>query len=147
DPVAVEVLSDVLRDEVARGAALLLSSHQLDLVASVCSSVVIVDRGRVVLRGEVAALRTASAVRHLDVEFEAPTEWRPAESVVVSAGGRRHRVTLDAADADPADLDADARRAGGLVGWSFSPPDLSEVFLAAVGERGGDRGEREPGSP
>ena len=32
DPVAVETLSELLRDEVARGTALLLSSHQLDLV-------------------------------------------------------------------------------------------------------------------
>src|SRR5690606_27713324 len=35
DPIAVETLSDVLREQVARGAALLLSSHQLDLVAEV----------------------------------------------------------------------------------------------------------------
>ena len=43
DPVAVDMLSDILRERVADGAALLLSSHQLDLVADVCSSVVIVD--------------------------------------------------------------------------------------------------------
>ncbi|HEX5367131.1 MAG TPA: ATP-binding cassette domain-containing protein, partial [Acidimicrobiales bacterium] len=60
DPVAVGVLSDVLREQVARGAALLLSSHQLDLVADVCGAVVIVDRGRVVLRGDVAEVRVAS---------------------------------------------------------------------------------------
>src|SRR5699024_2335067 len=40
DPIAVASLSEILRERVAAGTAVLLSSHQLDLVASLCSSVV-----------------------------------------------------------------------------------------------------------
>lgn len=128
DPIAVETLSDVLRAEADRGAALLLSSHQLDLVADVCESVVIVDHGRVVLRGEVADIRAASDLRYLDVEFAEPVAWAasgPHDS-------RRHRLTLDA-DGDAEGLLADARSHGTVVAHSYGPPDLSEVFLATVG--------------
>lgn len=132
DPIAVDMLSEVLREQVSRGAALLLSSHQLDLVAEVCSSVVIVDHGRVVLRGDVASLRAASRTRYVEVEFATPTTWAPGGTVSVTDAGRRHRVTVDVGtDAGP--LLADARRQGELVGYSFAPPDLSEVFLRAVG--------------
>jgi len=139
DPIAVDTLSDVLRDQVARGAALLLSSHQLDLVADVCSSVVIVDTGRVVLRGEVAALRAASPTRYLDVEFAEPITFAPgggADVSVIDGARRRYRIAM-ASDADPEALIASARTSGSLLSYSFAPPDLSEVFLAAVGRPAG----------
>jgi len=132
DPIAVEMLGEVLREQVARGAALLLSSHQLDLVAEVCSAVVIVDRGRVLLRGDVAQLRASSTTRYVEVEFTTPTTWRPTGEVTVSDDGRRYRVTL-AAGTDATRLIAEAHVRGDVVAYSFAPPDLSEVFLAAVG--------------
>jgi ABC-2 type transport system ATP-binding protein len=132
DPVAVDVLGAILREQVAEGAALLLSSHQLDLVADVCSTVVIVDHGRVVLRGDVADLRAASPTRYLEVEFARATSWDPPVEVRVDDGGRRYRATLPAGT-DARDLLGQAYDHGEVTGWSFAPPDLSEVFLGAVG--------------
>lgn len=133
DPVAADTLGDVLRQQVDRGAALLLSSHQLDLVADVCSSVAIVDRGRVVLRGDVAELRAASPTRHFDVEFAGPTTFATDVdgAATLDADRRRFRVTVDP-DVDPSALISRARASGPVVSWSFAPPDLSEVFLASV---------------
>jgi ABC-2 type transport system ATP-binding protein len=132
DPVATETLTEVLLEQVSTGVAMLLSSHQLDLVADVCSAVVIVDRGRVVLRGDVAQLRSASSVRHLDIEFAEQIVWRPETAVIADGDGRRYRVTV-AAGADAMQLIADAQAAGTVVAYSFAPPDLSEVFRHAVG--------------
>jgi ABC-2 type transport system ATP-binding protein len=97
DPIAVEMLTEVLREQVANGVALLLSSHQLDLVADVCSAVVIVDRGRVVLQGDVQQLRAGSEQRIVEVEFASAVEavWPHA---VVSDGGQTaspHRRRFD----------------------------------------------------
>src|SRR6185436_569397 len=39
DPLAVQALADVLRGEAARGAAVLFSSHQLELVEEICEQV------------------------------------------------------------------------------------------------------------
>ena len=46
DPVGVDVLSAVLREEVDRGAAVVFSSHQLELVEHLCDAVTILDQGR-----------------------------------------------------------------------------------------------------
>jgi ABC-2 type transport system ATP-binding protein len=149
DPIAVEMLSEVLREQVTRGAALLLSSHQLDLVADVCSAVVIVDRGQVVLRGDVVQLRASSATRYVEVEFAEPTalDWGGRDGMTVANDGRRHRLSVPV-DTDPTGLIAEARSRGPLVGYSFAPPDLSEVFLAAVGRTTVDapEGDATPGS-
>lgn len=132
DPIAVEMLGEVLREQVERGTALLLSSHQLDLVADVCSAVVIVDHGRVVLRGDVAELRAASSTRYVDVEFATQTEWALTGVALTTDDKRRYRAIVDRT-ADGGSLIAAAHAHGEVVAYSFAPPDLSEVFLSAVG--------------
>ena len=111
---------------------MLFSSHQLDLVEGLCDDVVIVDHGRVVLRGDVADLRSASRLRYVEVEFGAPVDWGSARAQFTSEDGRRYRAAV------PSDIDVDAliteaRAAGPVVAYSFAPPDLSEVFRSAVG--------------
>ena len=136
DPVAVETLSDVLRERVARGAALLLSSHQLDLVAEICSSVVIVDAGRVVLRGAVDDLRARADHRIAEVEFATEGDWTPglAGAVVTAREGRRV-VLRTGIEVDADAVLADARGHGAVRSFSFTPPSLSDVFLQTVGRR------------
>ena len=51
DPVAVHTLAEVLRGEASRGAAVLFSSHQLELVEDICEEVAIIDHGVIVATG------------------------------------------------------------------------------------------------
>ena len=132
DPAAVETMKAVLLDEVQRGAAVLFSSHQLDLVSDVSRRVVVVDRGRMVLQGDVQTLREQSPVRYVSVVFATPTSWTPPHAEVVEQLDRRVTVRV-AGDAHAAALLADAEQAGTVAEFSFAPPDLSEVFLRSVG--------------
>jgi ABC-2 type transport system ATP-binding protein len=132
DPTAVETMKVVLLEEVERGAGVLFSSHQLDLVSDVSRRVIVVDQGRIVLQGDVQQLREASPVRYVSVVFAVPTPWRPERAEVIEQVDRRVTVRVDS-DAQVSALLADAERAGAVAEFSFAPPDLSEVFLRAVG--------------
>ena len=147
DPIAVETMKAMLLEQVGRGAAVLFSSHQLDLVSDICRDVVIVDRGRMVLDGDVAAIRERSPVRDVTVKFAAPRPSSPNGSCpdgweVVddgSDGSVRLRV--------PASTDLDEvltflSRTGRIVDLSFGPPELSEVFRRSVGRARGIAVER-----
>ena len=79
DPVAVRTLAEVLRGEAARGAAVLFSSHQLELVEDICEDVAIIDHGRVVATGRprrAAARPRSGGGSTLRLEG-APPEWLP----------------------------------------------------------------------
>ena len=78
DPLAVRTLAEVLRGEAARGAAVVFSSHQLELVEDICEDVVIIDHGRIVATGTVDALRRGSGRRRIELELEdASATWLP----------------------------------------------------------------------
>jgi ABC-2 type transport system ATP-binding protein len=135
DPVAVEVLGGVLRAEAARGAAVLFSSHQLDLVEDLCEDVTIVSAGRVVAAGPLDELRARAGRVRIDLQVEgAPAGWRPevggADFLAARDGTLRLLAPLDV---DPHAVLDQARAAGRVRAFSFGPPTLAELFLEAVG--------------
>ena len=134
DPVAVRTLAEVLRGEAARGAAVLFSSHQLDLVEDICEEVAIIDHGRIVVTGDVDDLRCASRQRRVQLQLEgAPPDWLPDLPGVELVDRRDGDLRLlTGRDVDPADVLAAAERSGRVVAFGYGPPSLAELFLELV---------------
>ena len=133
DPVGVERMKELLRKRAVDGAAVVFSSHQLDLVEDLVDDVAIINEGRIVLDGTLSELRSRSHRRHVEVTFEGNVEWLPDPDVVevVHHGPGFVRGTVDL-ESDPMQLLAIAAQAGAISRFSFEPPSLSELFLEAV---------------
>jgi ABC-2 type transport system ATP-binding protein len=134
DPVALQTLAEVLRDEAERGAAVLYSSHQLDLVEDICEDVAIIDRGRVVAQGGLDELRRRSQRRLIALQLEgASSEWLPSMAGVELVERRNGTLRLSAdRDVDPERVLIAAERAGRVIGFTYGPPSLAELFLELV---------------
>ncbi|HEX6325509.1 MAG TPA: ATP-binding cassette domain-containing protein [Jiangellaceae bacterium] len=134
DPLAVDTMMELLRELAAAGAAVLFSSHQLDLVEDLCEDVVIIDHGRVVMSGRVDELRTTAEHRTLTVTVRgASAGWLPdvPGATVLSESDGMLRLRLQR-DTDPAEVIRVAGEAGEVTAVSYQPPDLSELFRRAV---------------
>jgi ABC-2 type transport system ATP-binding protein len=134
DPVAVRTLAEVLRAEAARGAAVLFSSHQLELVEDICEEVAIIDHGRIVATGDVDALRRRSQQRRIALTLDgAPPQWLPDVAGVELVERRNGDLRLLAGrDVDPEQVLAAAERTAHVVEFSYGPPSLAELFLELV---------------
>jgi ABC-2 type transport system ATP-binding protein len=133
DPLATDVMADVLRAEAARGVPVLFSSHQLELVEQLCEAVAIIDRGRLVACGEVKALRSQGPrLIRIDVADAAPG-WIDALSEVelVERSGPRTVLKLGPA-ADPQHILDVARGSGSVTHFAELEPTLAELFREAV---------------
>jgi ABC-2 type transport system ATP-binding protein len=62
DPRSVRVLKDLLRRQADEGTTVFLSSHSLDVVQELAHRIAIVDHGRLIACGALAALRAQAAV-------------------------------------------------------------------------------------
>ncbi len=131
DPIAMDSMSALLVDIARNGAAVLFSSHQLDIVEHLCEDVVVIDSGYVVLTGELDKIRAAAPDRYIAVTVAADPQrllHLPGTSVVAHDGDRvRLRV---ARTVDPMTLLAGLD--GDVVRMNYEPPTLSELFRAAV---------------
>ena len=149
DPRARVELRELLRELRALGKTILISSHILPELEEICTSVAIIDRGRVLAAGRVAEierqLRAGAVLRvHVLGDDEAQVAARAffaAEPQVASAGllpdgtvelGFRGDEEAGAA------LLARAIAAGHRVAtFARAASDLEELFLQVTAENGG----------
>jgi len=135
DPIAVDALTEIVREATAGGAAVVFSTHQLDLAAELSDDIAIITGGRVVLEGDLHELRRASPVRYVEVSFEEALDGPAAErlaagvagGVLVSRAGRALRLRI-AVDASPVAVLEAASGCGRIEYFKLEPPTLEEVF-------------------
>ena len=130
DQLGVDALALVLREVADRGVAVVFSSHQLDLVEDLCQDVAIIDRGKIVLAGDLGELRARSRSRRLDIMVDGKP-WAPTGWPGIGAIGDGGRCVVDR-DVDLTRLLADAQNAGRVDRFSFGLPRLSDLFREAV---------------
>jgi ABC-2 type transport system ATP-binding protein len=136
DPVAVDVMSAVLREQADAGIPVLFSSHQLDLVERLCDRVGIIRSGRMVACGTVDELRRGGAARLWVDAPQAPAGWaqRLLGVTVLRTESSRTLLALEATGDDQAVLRA-ALETGPVREFRRDVPSLSEVYRHVVTEQ------------
>lgn len=81
DPIAQEKLLSVLRERARAGATVLFSSHSLTEVQTLCDRIAVIDHGRVLQTGTVAALtggtHTLSVWTRQPIDARSLEPWKP----------------------------------------------------------------------
>ncbi|APU17644.1 MULTISPECIES: ABC transporter ATP-binding protein [Actinoalloteichus] len=135
DPMAVDVMSSVLREKASAGAPVIFSSHQLELVERFCDRVGIIRSGEMVACGTVDELRGDAALRiRIDVPSAQPG-WTDAISGVrvVEQTGSAYLVELSHG-VDDQQLLAAALATGPVREFSPHRPALTELFRNVVSQ-------------
>ncbi len=135
DPIAVDTMSEVLREQRDAGVPVVFSSHQLDLVEQLCDRVGIVKKGRMVACGTVGELRSGGMRRLVVDAPQAPPGWangQPGTRTVSTDGPVTLLELTDGAD-DQAVLRA-AMETGPVREFSWRRPSLAELFRDVVTE-------------
>ncbi|PPG14467.1 ABC transporter ATP-binding protein [Rathayibacter sp. AY1C6] len=127
DPVAVETMAGLIRQQSARGVGVLFSSHQLDLVERLCDTVCVLDSGRVTASGAVAELQDDGRSRW-QLQFS-----RPLDDLLVAELGVIPGLSAEPVPGEPESL---------LVSIEGSGRDVPEQVLATLTRHGGLRSIR-----
>lgn len=141
DPHSTQEFLAMIRALQADGTAVLLSSHHLDQVQSVCDRVALFNQGRIALAGTVTELagRILGGGHVIDVEAQGPGVAERLAAVpgvvrVQALGGDRYRVDCQR------DLRAEIARhlapAVELLSLQFAAPSLNEVYSRYFEEAG-----------
>jgi ABC-2 type transport system ATP-binding protein len=139
DPKGREEMLALVRDIAhKKQMSLIFSSHVMPDVESVCDSVVLMNRGTVVMQGPIAALKSPAG-RIFEVRVKG-NQAAFVEAIRLHGFDCREtdgdflRVVLPA-DRDPAQLFSSAAKAGAQVRHlKPSLPTLEDVFAQAMGE-------------
>ena len=137
DPINAEILLANLRALQARGTTLVLSSHQLWQIESLCTEFCIIARGGNRANGTLTELRRGWPTRVVRVEPKSAA----LQAVLAATDGAHERATANGSllfDV-PADLALPEllRRlvgAGDVTAFERMEPSLQDIYLRAIGE-------------
>ncbi len=133
DPLAVEVMVEVLRERAAAGVPVLFSSHQLDLVERLCDDLVIIADGTIRAAGDRASLRSSHALPRYQLVVDTDAGWLRDQPGVtlVDLDGPRAVFDLDPGGDDQELLRAALAR-GPVRSFGRMTPSLTEIFREVI---------------
>jgi ABC-2 type transport system ATP-binding protein len=143
DPSGIKEIRTLLRDLAAQGTTVLVSSHLLSEVQTICDRVVLIDRGALVFQGtihELLASRDSVVIAAPEHQADLPRLLAALQGagLPVVAEDAVARVTLEPARA--AQINLLAFETGILLArLETESASLEDAFFAATAEGGGGR--------
>nr|BFE60287.1 daunorubicin resistance protein DrrA family ABC transporter ATP-binding protein [Dactylosporangium thailandense] len=138
DPRSRRTMWDIVRELVADGVTIFLTTQYLDEADQLAGSVAVLDHGRIVAHGTPAELKRQVRGNHVRLRFPDHTQLEAAAGILPDATRDEHDLTLRV----PGDSDVRSLRAlldrldtHGIAIEEFAvhTPDLDDVFLALTG--------------
>ncbi|HTT35932.1 MAG TPA: ABC transporter ATP-binding protein [Thermoplasmata archaeon] len=144
DPAERVHVRDLL-GRLKRDHLLFISSHQMVEVAEVCDEVIVLHRGRVLLKDRVDRVSSRIRSREVIVEFGRPVDRaalapvRPLAEDLTAVSDRRWRVRFDGRDESRDRILAACLTVAPVVQFANASLVLEEAYLDAIGEGTGPR--------
>jgi ABC-2 type transport system ATP-binding protein len=134
DPVNADMLKGVVRGQKERGAAVIMSTHDMGDAQSLCDRILLIDQGHRLLYGTVDRVREAFSDGAVQVSGKGlPQAAEQLQSVtdVHEVDGALRYLIRD--DATPQDLFRELAASGADVErFAVQAPSLDEVFIRTV---------------
>ncbi len=134
DPVNRALALELLREGVAEGAAVLVSTHQLPEGQQLCDRLLLLHRGRVLLQGAVDEVRARFADGSLLVRGDANYAQLPSVASVVRENGGRQRLLLRAGATSGEVLRQIVERGLPVASFETHLPSVEQIFVRLVTE-------------
>jgi ABC-2 type transport system ATP-binding protein len=134
DPVNVELVKTILLEMKARGKCIIMSSHQLHLVETLCDRIVLINKGERIVYGPVREVKQQFAGNEVLVAGSGDFAGLAGVGSVARVGGDGlYRLALnDGVTARDLFRALAARSDLAIDHFEIALPSLDEVFLKAV---------------
>ena len=131
DPLNVQLMKEILREQQARGAAVIFSTHQMPDVEELCERVLLINDGQALLYGRLAELKRARGSRSVRITAERQPESIPG--IVHTEGKNGSFEYLMSEGTRPDEVLRAFLNAGIPVErYEVALPSLNEIFIEEV---------------
>ena len=135
DPVNTDLFKGIIREEIAKNKYLIMSSHQMPTIEEFCSDITILNRGKVVLQGNLNEIKKSYGRVNLFVKSDSEIGAyidKLGLTIVNKLPGEYQLKVTDEAQARQflASMIADAVP---VVKFELREPSLHEIFVEKVG--------------
>ncbi len=136
DPVNTDLFKGIIREQIAAGKYLIMSSHQMATVEEFCTDITILDRSKVVLQGNLNDIKKSYGRVNLNLKTEQEVRHLIEEAGVEILAEKEREYQLKVTGEEEANqLLVKLIEAGTtVINFDLREPSLHEIFVEKVGE-------------
>ena len=136
DPVNTDILKEVVREQIAAGKYIIMSSHQMEVVEEFCTDITILNRSKAVVTGNLNDIKKSYGRVNLVLKVEQDvTPYISAAGIEIISEKEFEYHLKVTGDAQANQLLASLISAGiNVVRFDLSELSLHEIFVREVGE-------------
>ncbi len=137
DPINTQLVKDLMLELREEGVTIIMSTHQMHQVEALCDRILLINRGRDVLYGNLDQISKQYAGHAVLVRTNSELPGMDCIDSITSDNGS-HKLTLKE-DTDPQLLLSELLHAGVQIDkFEIAIPPLDEIFIRVVEEGGRD---------
>ncbi len=135
DPVNTDLFKEIIREEIAKGKYLIMSSHQMATVEEFCTDITIMDRSRTVLQGHLNDIKKSRGRVNLSLKVEQDISREIARHGIAILSEKEYEYRLKVTGEQQANALLGDLIAQGIsvITFDLREPSLHEIFVETVG--------------
>lgn len=136
DPVNTDIFKGIIREEIARGKYLIMSSHQMATVEEFCTDITIMDRSKIVLQGNLNDIKKSygRVNLHLKTEEDVKPYILKHGATILSEKENEYQIKVTG-DAQANDILLELMENHiTVITFDLREPSLHEIFVEKVGD-------------
>ena len=135
DPVNTELLKDVILEINKKGKYIIMSSHQMSSIEEFCSDVVIINRGKTVLKGNLKEIKDSYPAKRLEIDAkqDITADIENAGMKIEKNIDNNYEITIENEDKAHALLKTLVEKGVVLDKFELKKPSLNDIFIEKVG--------------
>lgn len=136
DPVNTDLFKEVIKEEIAKGKYIIMSSHQMATIEEYCENLVILNKGKTVLKGNLNEIKKSYGRNHLVLKCEGDIEdLIKASNMKVLEENLEYKELLVTREEEATELlKAILEKGIQVIRFELREPTLHEIFIEKVGE-------------
>ena len=136
DPVNTEILKNIILDLVEQGKYIIMSSHQMASIEEFCTDILILNKGKTVIQGNLKEIKDKYPVNRLELSVNENIEKYIKDMNFIIENETNYYYTIKIEDEKkPRELLNNLIQNGIQVNkFEIKKPTLNDIFIEKVGE-------------
>jgi len=135
DPVNTDLLKQLLLEGNRKGQTIIFSSHRMEQVEELCQDICILNRGKLVLYGNLRSIKQSMGRQYLRLSVDGNQDfWRAFPELQLVSQTPEYLVFKLTDKVDTNKVLQAAAQAGQVVHFELAEPTLYQIFVSKVGE-------------
>ena len=134
DPVNTQLVKDILREQREAGKTIIMSTHQMNQVETLCDRIILIDKGQVLLYGDLHEIRDRFTTNAILINSDAILPQDLPGIAPVEENGLTLKLTPQDGISPQDLLNTLVKQGVNLKSFEVATPSLDEVFIRVVNE-------------